>query len=151
MFADTGPKPTMEFQFKFDPNVEESTIVSGILFECDESDCSDAQPLEELGPQRLRCDAFSCNALAYGFSTYHRLENQFSDGTIRQSNIFETASFESIYTVTVRPDDLLVEVQFTPSNFPFVTIIVITCICILVSGGLLAGLIIFMVRRARKN
>src|SRR6266540_5331970 len=75
-FADTGPKPTMEFAFSGD----QATIVSGTLFECEQSDCSDAAPLQELGPQRFTCDDMSCSALAYGFSTYHKIEIQFSDG-----------------------------------------------------------------------
>jgi hypothetical protein len=47
VFADTGPKPTMEFTF----TGEAVTVVSGVLYECDQYDCSDAAPLEEVGPQ----------------------------------------------------------------------------------------------------
>jgi hypothetical protein len=103
--ADTGPKPTMEFTFSGEP----VRITSGTLYECDQPDCSDAQPLGEFGPQRFTCEADSCSALAYGFSTYHKLEIQFSDGKTRESNVFQTAGFDSIYTVTVRSDDLRVE------------------------------------------
>src|SRR5215510_14027739 len=112
VLADTGPKPTMTFEFKPDLPNSEVTIISGTLYECDQADCSDASPLQQLGPQGFRCDALGCNALAYGFSDYHRLEIQFSDGKTRQSNIFKTAGFESKYTVTIRPNDLLVEAQF---------------------------------------
>lgn len=49
VLADTGPKPTMEFEFKQDLPGGELTIVSGILYECDQADCVDAAPLEELG------------------------------------------------------------------------------------------------------
>jgi len=150
VFADTGPKPTMEFAFK-QSFEREVTITSGILYECDQSDCSDASPLQELGPQRFTCEVQSCRALAYGFATYHKLEIEFSDGKTRQSNIFETASFDSKYSVTIHPDDLLVETQFSLGNFPFTTIIVITCICILLLGGLLVGLVIFVRRRSSKN
>src|SRR5512133_614772 len=80
VFADTGPKPTMEFSFKQESSGDQVTIVSGTLYECDQSDCSDAAPLQELGPQRFTCEATSCSALAYGFSDYHKLEIQFSDG-----------------------------------------------------------------------
>ena len=50
--ADTGPKPTMEFQFRQEMTGEPPlTITSGILYECDQLDCSDAAPIEEVGPQ----------------------------------------------------------------------------------------------------
>lgn len=151
VLADTGPKPTMDFQFKQELPGEPVTITSGILYECEQSDCSDAAPLQELGPQGFRCDAESCSALAYGFSPYHRLEILFSDGKTRQSNVFETAGFDSKYTVTVRPEDLLVEAQFSLGVFPPIAIIVLTCICALVGVGVIVGLIIFLVRHSKKN
>ena len=152
VFADTGPKPTMEFEFKQAFPDGQVTITSGILYECDHPDCSDASPLKELGPQRLTCDALSCSALAYGFSDYHRLELQFSDGKTRQSNIFKTAGFDSKYTVTIQPDDLLVEAQFSllPS-FSFGMVGVLACICAFIGAILVVGLIIFLMRRSRKK
>ena len=149
--ADTGPKPSMEFTFKQELTGEHVTIVSGILYECDQTDCSDAAPLEELGPQGLYCEVESCRALAYGFAPYHRLEIEFSDGVRRESNIFETGGFDSKYTVTVRPDDLLVEAQFSLGVLPPITIIAVACVCILVAGAALIGLIIFLVRRSRNQ
>ena len=151
VFADTGPKPTMEFEFKQALPNGQVTITSGILYECDQADCSDASPLKELGPQRLTCDALSCSALAYGFSDYHKLELQFSDGKTRQSNIFKTAGFDSKYTVTINPNDLSVEAQFSLTAIPPTGLIVIACICALVGIGLIAGLIIFLMRRSRKK
>jgi len=145
--ADTGPKPTMEFEFKQELGGEQVTITSGILYECDEPDCSDATPLEELGPQRFTCEADNCRATAYGFAPYHQIEIEFSDGITRQSNIFETASFDSRYAVTIQPDDLLVEAQFSLGVFPSTVTILIVSICVLLSVGLLIGLIIFMIRR----
>jgi len=143
-FADTGPKPTMEFAFSGD----QATIVSGTLFECEQSDCSDAAPLQELGPQRFTCDDMSCSALAYGFSQYHKLEIQFSDGKTRQSNIFETAGFDSKYTVTVRADDLLVGSHFNPGNlFPRTATVLLLCACILIISVVAIGVIIFFIRR----
>ena len=150
--ADTGPKPTMEFSFTQELIDEPVTIISGILYECDQSDCSDAAPLEDLGPQGLYCEPQSCRAIGYGFAPYHQLEIEFSDGITRQSNIFETAGFDSRYTVTVRPDDLLVEARFSllPS-FSLGILEVITCVCALIGIGLLAGLGIFLIRRSKKN
>ena len=149
--ADTGPKPTMEFTFKQELASEQITITSGILYECEQSNCSDAAPLQEVGPQRFTCEANSCRATAYGFSPYHKIEIQFSDGKTRQSNIFQTTGFDSRYIVTVRPDDLLVEAQFSLGVFPPIVIVVIACICALVGVGLVVGLIIFLVRRSKKN
>lgn len=147
--ADTGPKPTMEFQFTFDPSVGGASIVSGTLFECNESDCSDAAPLEELGPQGLYCEPESCRAIGYGFAPYHILEIVFSDGAARRSNIFETEEFDSFYSVTVRADDLLVEPRINPLAPPFWLIVLVTCACVIVGGGLVIGLVLFLRRRAR--
>lgn len=149
--ADTGPKPTMEFTFRQELTGQPVTITSGILYECEQSDCSDAAPLQELGPQRFTCEANSCSALAYGFAPYHKIQIEFSDGKTRQSNIFETAGFDSRYAVTIRPDDLLVEAQFSPGILPPVAIIVVTCICALVGVGLIVGLIVFLIRRSKNN
>jgi hypothetical protein len=150
VLADTGPKPTMDFQFKQELNGEQVTITSGTLYECKHPDCSDAESLQQLGPQGFRCDTESCSATAYGFSDYHKLEIQFSDGKTRQSNIFQTVGFDSKYTVTVRPDDLLVEAQLSPGNFPPLAIIVITCICALVGLSVIAVVVIFLVRRSKQ-
>lgn len=149
--ADTGPKPTMDFAFQQELTGEPVTITSGILYECDQPDCSDAAALEEAGPQRFVCEANSCRALAYGFSSYHRLEIEFSDGQTRQSNVFETAGFDSRYTVTIRPDDLLVEAQFSLGGFPRTGTILVACLCALIGLGLVVGLTIFVVRRSAKS
>lgn len=140
----------MEFEFKQVVPEGELQIISGILYECDQSDCSDAAPLEQLGPQGFYCDTESCSALAYGFAPYHRLEVEFSDEITRTSNIFETAGFDSKYTVTVRPDDLLVEAQFNLGVLSPATWILVACACIVVVGAGLIGLIIYLVRRSRK-
>jgi hypothetical protein len=141
----------MEFTFRQGLVDEPVTIISGILYECDQSDCSDAAPLEELGPQRFTCDSESCGATAYGFAPYHRIELRFSDGKIRQSNIFETSGFDSSYTVTVRPDDLFVESRFSLGALSPLTLIVLACVCGLAGLGLVAGLVIFLVRRSKKT
>lgn len=163
VFADIGPKPSMEFGFQFASDVAESLIESGILYECDQPDCSDAAPLEELGPQALYCEVESCRAIAYGFAPYHRLEIQFSDGVTRQSNIFETIDFDSVYLVTVNVDHLSVEEvsgsprppdePFPPVQNPMSNISVglglFACICL--SLILVIGLVVFLARRARKK
>ena len=147
--ADTGPKPSMDFQFEQEMTGELLTITSGILFECDQLDCSDAEPLEEGGPQGFRCEVNSCNAVAYGFAPYHQIEIEFSDGRTRQSNVFETAGFDSLYTVTVRPDDLLVEAQFSLGSFPRTVMVILAGCCGLIGIGLVAGLAVFLMRRSK--
>ena len=150
--ADTGPKPSMDFQFTQEMTGEPPVaITAGVLYECDQPDCSDAVPLEEGGPQRFTCEVNSCGAVAYGFAPYHRIEIEFSDGKTRQSNVFETAGFDSKYMVTIRPDDLLVEARFSLGGFPRTAIILIACFCAVVSVGLIVGLIMFLLRRANKN
>ena len=152
VLADTGPKPRMDFQFRQEMTGEPPvTIVSGVLYECDQTDCSDAAPIEEVGPQGFRCEVISCSALAYGFAPYHRIEVEFSDGKTRQSNVFETAGFESNYTVTIRPDDLFVEAHFTLGGFPRTALILTACFCAVVGVGLVLGLIVVLLRRAKKN
>lgn len=148
VLADTGPKPSMDFKFS-GLQEGELTVISGILYECNQSDCSDAAPLEELGPQGLHCDPVGCSATAYGFAPYHILEVEFSDEITRRSNIFETAGFSSSYTVTVQPNDLLVEKKFSLGAFGSATLI-LACVCIL-GIGLTIGLIILFVRRSAKK
>jgi hypothetical protein len=146
--ADTGPKPSMDFTFKQETSTSSLTIKSGILFECDQSDCQDAKPLQVLGPQRFSCTETACSAMAYGFSTYHRLEIQFSDGKTRRSNIFRTAQFQSSYQVTIRSNDLLVTPIFTLNAFTPLTYLLL-CLGCLVGIVILVFLIIFLVRRSK--
>lgn len=150
VLADTGPKPSMEFQFTHALEGASPTILSGILYECDQSDCQDATALEEGGPQGFRCEPSSCRAIAYGFAPYHRIEIEFSDGETRTSNVFATAGFDSKYTVTVRPDDLLVEAQFSLGALPRTATVLALCGCGLLGLVLIAGLGVLLARRSRK-
>ncbi len=149
--ADTGPKPSMEFEFEQELAGERLTIIAGILYECEQPDCSDASPLKELGPQRFTCEAESCRAMAYGFSPYHKLEIQFSDGRTRQSQVFETAGFNSRYTVTIRQDDLLVKARFSLPAFSPTNMVLLACMCILTGGVLTIGLIILIIQRSTRK
>lgn len=152
VLADTGPKPSMDFQFSQEMSGEPPvTITLGILLECDQPDCSDASPLEELGPQRFVCEVNSCWATAYGFAPYHQIEIEFSDGQTRRSNVFKTAGFDSKYMVIIRPDDLLVEARFSPGIFPRLAVVLIACVCAIVGVGLIAGLALFLLRRSKRN
>ncbi len=143
--ADTGPKPSMDFEFTQDFPNPQVTITSGTMFECEQADCSDAQALQMLGPQGFRCGANSCNAVGYGFSTYHQLEIQFSDGKTRLSNIFPTAGFDSKYRVTIRPDDLLVEATTTTA----VQIVSLLIFCCFLAFSLVSVVIAVLLLRRR--
>jgi hypothetical protein len=136
--ADVGPKPTMDFTFKQTFTGAPVTIVSGTLFECAQSDCLDAKPLVQEGPQHFSCDPSSCSALAYGFSSFNRLEIVFSDGKTRQSNIFKTTQFQASYHVSIRQDDLLVSPTFSLNLFTPLTYI-------LLCGGCLIGIVLLIV------
>ena len=152
VLADTGPKPTMDFQFSQEMTGEPPvTIHGGILYECEQPDCSDAAPIEEVGPQGFRCQVNSCSAVAYGFAPYHRIAIEFSDGKTRQSNVFETAGFDSRYQVLIRPNDLVVKAQFGLGGFPRTASILLACCCAFVGAGLILGLILFATRRSRKS
>lgn len=108
--ADMAPKPTMKFSFQYQITPAAS-IVSGILEECYQADCSDAHPLMQAGPQHFSCHVAGCDSLAYSYSKYHRLRIEFSDGKTRQSNVFGKNYFYASYSVAVREDDLLVNEQ----------------------------------------
>jgi hypothetical protein len=105
---DIWPKPSMEFEFEHETD-SPLRIVGGTLFECSQPDCSDAKPLESLGPQHFTCEANRCSSMAYGYSEYHRLAIQFSDGKTRHSNVFERhPSFSTTYRVVVWEDELAI-------------------------------------------
>jgi hypothetical protein len=139
----------MDFQLNFESGVEESIILSGILYECNESDCRDAAPLEELGPQGLYCEPKSCRAIGYGFAPYLILELEFSDGVTRRSNVFEQDGFDSFYTVHIRAEDLLVEPRINPLALPAWSLVLIACSCTVASGGLAVGFVLILRRRAQ--
>ena len=106
--ADVGPKPQMTFRLKFE-TAEPLRLLGGLQLQCQAPDCSDAEPLEELGPQSFWCGETSCSSLAYGYATYNQLELGFSDGITRTSNVFTSGSLKTEYRVTVREDDLFVQ------------------------------------------
>ncbi len=148
--ADTGPKPSMEFQFVQGAGMQDVSVTSGTLFECNQSECQDATPLKHLGPQGFSCDAKSCSALAYGFSTYHQIEILFSDGVTRKSNVFTTAEFQSSYEVTIQQTDLVVKSKIKLGLFSPLTYVLICGIC-LIGIIILIVVIVLLVRRSRKK
>jgi hypothetical protein len=164
--ADLGPKPTIHFVFEQGFAGDPVTITSGTLMQCDRADCSDAHALPvNMGPQRFSCEALACSGLAYGFTAYGRIDVTFSDGKLRQSNVFEIKDFEAHYDVTIREDDLLVESAASlnpdaPTDpikvFTFLFYLLVaaggltTVGCILLVVAIIVGIVI-LVRRRRKR
>jgi hypothetical protein len=108
--ADTGPKPTMKFSFIYKIN-ETPEITSGNLLECSDVNCADGEPLKQLGPQHFDCSPSSCSSMAYGYSKFHRLVLEFSDGVTRTSNVFTKTKFAADYKVSVYADHMEVVEQ----------------------------------------
>ena len=149
--ADMGPKPSMEFTFEQEVAGEPLTILAGELYECDLPDCSDAHPLENVAVQGFDCyNDGSCEAVSYGFSQYHYLELEFSDGVTRRSNIFETSTFNGKYAVTIRENDLLVTARFTLDPLSGTTWLLL-CGCCLLLLAMLTGSVILIVRRTKRG
>ena len=150
--ADTGPKPTMNFTFTQGGPGPQLSILGGTLYECQQADCSDAEPLKKnMGPQHFSCGESACDSTAYGYSPYHRIEIAFSDGKTRQSNIFQTAGFNSTYKVTVRADDLLVEANIlasTPGNI-WIGMVLSLCCCLVFVLAVVV-VVVLLVRRSKK-
>jgi hypothetical protein len=150
--ADTGPKPGMEFEFVYETASGPLLIEDGVQYECGQPDCSDAIILEDAGPQGFRCDETTCSSVAYGYRDYHYLELTFSDGKTRQSNVFQTAGFNSAYKVTVREDDLLVEPRLlNPNTIQPYLLLFFLCLCSLGILGIIALGVFLLVRFTRKK
>jgi hypothetical protein len=149
--ADIGPKPTMSFEFVF-PADTTLTITDEQLLQCAQPDCSDAQPIQQAGPQHFSCDQITCSSMAYGYTDYNRLSITFSDGVTRQSNIFEKKYFEASYTVTVLSDSLIVEEQrggINPMAYWGAGIIIAGIIGIAAILSLIVCLVIFIVKEGQ--
>jgi hypothetical protein len=146
--ADLGPKPTVEFYFEQGFEGDPLTIVSGTLLQCDQPDCSDARPLPgNMGPQRFGCEGLTCSGLAYGFTEYGKLDITFSDGKVRQSNIFTISGMTSIYDVTINENDLVVTERIDPSGV-YVLVLCLCCCCgVLLAAAVIVGVVVYFVRR----
>lgn len=152
--ADMGPKPTMTFEIIYEVSPEPE-ILSVTLLQCDDPDCSDAAPLEEMGPQGIRCTTNTeCDALAYGFADYSRLVLEFDNDTSYTSNVFEMSHFNSRYEVTVTEDGMAVdEVGGSANSFVVAFYVIIgigCCLGILVIVGIVL-LIRWIIRRQKKK
>ena len=120
--ADIGPKPSMSFKFIYKTS-EKLTITAGIQLQCDDPDCKDVTPLDEIPDPILTCTKTSCSSYAFGYAQYNRLVITFSDGKTRESNVFTKNYYEAKYKVTVREDNLEVKEDlggFNPMNIMLV-------------------------------
>jgi len=100
VLADTGPQPTMDFEFQY--NITSVSMESAKLMFCQDLDCKISR--EVMGP--FRCSLNSCS-YSYGGNTYYKLVINYSDKK-RESNVFQKTRFESSFTVTVNQDGLQV-------------------------------------------
>ncbi len=132
--ADTGPKPSMEFEFHFDG--EPVPIVDGQLLICDNDDCSRSHPLEELGPQQFRCSSTRCWSDAYGYGSRLKLVVDFEDRT-RESNVFRKDAFNARYSVQVRRSTLEVTEIEHVFNEDFVPALAVTLIVETIAAALI--------------
>ena len=141
-----APPPSMDFEFHSQTSGAALTIMSGKLYDCGKSDCKNETSIP------IYCDETTCHAIA-GYSSY-QLEIRFSDGTTRRSNIFQNNSAYTVYKVTIRPDDLLVETQSTSgyqSGSAVFELFLIICICLTGILVMVVLLIIFLRRHSRKQ
>ena len=113
-WADVSPKPEMEFSFIY--NTEKKPLIDPLRSEqiqCTDNQCLESKPLGHYGLQKLYCQAGSCFSVAYEYTDFQRLIIAFTDGTVRESNIFPaTHKLRARYNVYVDTDKLVVE----PSN-----------------------------------
>ena len=121
--ADTGPKPSADFEFKYE--IERVRIVDGQLLVCDDKDCTQSHPLEQAGPQHFTCSDYSCNSLAYGYGHYLKLVITFED-RVRESNVFEKRDFEAKFVVTVTESGLKVREKTIVFTGEFVFALIFT-------------------------
>ncbi len=114
-WADIAPKP--EIQFSFIYNTQDKPLIDSVHSEqiqCQDGLCLQNEPLGSYGAQKLYCSAGDCYAVAYKFEPYQRLVIAFTDGVIRQSNVFAVGNdLFNRYNVYVEEDRLLVE----PSDY----------------------------------
>jgi hypothetical protein len=104
--ADIGQKPTMDFSFEY--QIDPVDIVEGQLIECEDANCENGRPLEQIGPQHFTCMATSCSSMAYSYADYHKLIVTFADRT-RESNVFSSEAYEAAFKVIVLESSLQVE------------------------------------------
>jgi hypothetical protein len=112
--ADIGPKPGMAFAFEY--QIPKTPIVSAQMLECQDAECKTSTPLQQMGPQGLRCNEYDCRSTAYGYAPYHKLVVTFADDKTRESNVFSSKAFSANFKVAVTESALEVKEIFGLNN-----------------------------------
>lgn len=111
VWADMMPLPKADFLLIY--NTEEKPLLDPLHSEqiqCKDGLCLEQKPLGWYGAQKLVCGGGACTATAYRFEPYQKLVLAFSDGSIRESNIFaQPKNFDTRFAVYVEKDRLIVE------------------------------------------
>ena len=96
VFADTGPKPTMELVMSY--RIQPAALQKAELLKCSDASCTTCTPVDMF--PTLTCNAATCSSWGYGYPTYQKLRLTFADRS-RESNGFRKQAFNASYTVTV--------------------------------------------------
>jgi len=111
VWADMMPLPKADFLLIY--NTEAKPLLDPLHSEqiqCKDALCMEQKPLGAYGSQRLICGGGACTATAYRFEPYQRLVLAFTDGSVRESNIFaQPKNFDTRFAVYVEKDRLIVE------------------------------------------
>ena len=110
-WADIGPKPTIYIAL---PAELAAQVVNGTLLLCQKSDCSDANPMQDFGPQAFACSVdYSdkiggghgyvapqipvghCRGLGYGFAPFLQLKLNLREGKDIVSSVFTKKVFDA--------------------------------------------------------
>ncbi len=107
VFADLGPKPTMDFEFENFP--QDLKIIKSEQIQCEDRLCLWGNPLKDAGPQSFGCnEQFGCLSLAYGYSKYNKIEITLSNGKKLESNVFSQTGMNSEYTINFTSDGKII-------------------------------------------
>ncbi len=88
-WADVSPKPEMEFSFIYETqNKPLIDPAHSEQIQCSDNQCLESKPLGHYGIQKLYCSAGKCFSVAYEYTDYQKLVIAFTDGSVRESNIF---------------------------------------------------------------
>ncbi len=119
LWAGITPKPEMDFTLLYQTE-QKPEVLPGTSeqIQCNDNQCLQSTPLGQYGIQKLYCQPNSCFSIAYEYEPFQKLILTFSDGKIRQSNVFPTpAKLRNSFTVMVRENDLWVEPSLKPQKF----------------------------------
>lgn len=111
VWADVSPKPEMEFSFIYETqNKPLIDPAHSEQIQCKDNQCLESKPLGHYGIQKLYCSAGKCFSVAYEYTDFQKLIIAFTDGSMRESNIFVAPrKLRARFNVYVYDDALIVE------------------------------------------